>query len=211
VPHAVRLLWGPDNRQLLLNGDDVARMRQRDVARRVAVVQQDPLLPPAFTAMEAVLMGRTPYLRLLQNEGPSDYEAARRAMVVTGVWALADRRLGELSGGERQRVVVARVLAQDTPVLLLDEPTAHLDIRHQASVLGLLRALCREGKAVLAVADDLTLAGQYCDWLVVLQGGRVAACGAPQEVLRAELLHPVYGAAVDVFPHPRTGMPVGWH
>lgn len=129
-------------------------------------------------------------------------------MVATGIWALAGRRLGELSGGERQRVVVARALAQETPVLLLDEPTAHLDIGHQSSVLRLMRALCQEGKAVLAVVHDLTLAGQYCDRLVMLQSGRVAAQGAPREVLQADLLRSVYDAAVDVFPHPRTGMPV---
>ena len=120
------------------------------------------------------------------------------------------RRVDELSGGERQRVAVARALAQETPVLLLDEPTAHLDIGHQASVLGLMRALCRdEGKAVLAVVHDLTLGAAHCDRLVMLRpGGTVAAEGSAEEVLRPELLAEVYETAVDVFPHPRTGRPV---
>jgi iron complex transport system ATP-binding protein len=128
----------------------------------------------------------------------------------TETWDLASRPVGELSGGERQRVVVARALAQNTPVLLLDEPTAHLDIGHQTSVLALMRELCRnEGKAVLAVVHDLTLAAAYCDRLVLLQAeGSVAAEGKPERVLRADLLSEVYGVLVDVFPHPRTGRPV---
>jgi ABC-type cobalamin/Fe3+-siderophores transport system ATPase subunit len=155
-------------------------------------------------------MGRTPHLKLLENEGARDFQSARAAMERTGTWELADRRVDELSGGERQRVVVARALAQETPVLLLDEPTAHLDIGHQASVLGLMRALCRdEGKAVLAVVHDLTLGAAYCDRLVMLRpGGTVAAEGSAEEVLRPEFLEEVYGTAVDVFPHPRTGRPV---
>jgi iron complex transport system ATP-binding protein len=184
-------------------------MRSSELAKLMAVVPQDPALPPAFSALELVLMGRTPHLRLLQNEGPADIAAARRAMQATDTWELADRLLGELSGGERQRVVVARALAQETPVLLLDEPTTHLDIGHQASVLALVRrAAVQDGKAVLAVVHDLTLAAQYCDRLVILNGGCVVACGTPPQVLTADLLREVYGASVSVFPHPDTGRPV---
>lgn len=192
-----------------LLGSDVRALSQREIARRVAVVPQEPVLPGAFTALEAVLMGRTPYLRLLQSEGPRDMEAAREAMLRTGTWEFAQRPLGELSGGERQRVVVARALAQETPALLLDEPTAHLDIGYQAMVLGLVRELCREeGLAALAVVHDLTLAAQYCDRLLVLSRGRVAAEGDPIGVLTAELVREVYGARVTVLPHPETGRPV---
>jgi iron complex transport system ATP-binding protein len=176
----------------------------------VAVVPQEPALPLAFSALECVLMGRTPHLRLLENEGASDFEAARRAMERTETWEFAERPVGELSGGERQRVVVARALAQETPVLLLDEPTAHLDIGHQAAVLALMRELCREeGKAVLAVVHDLTLAAAYCDRLVLLApGGTVAAEGTPNEILQSDVLSAVYGTEVEVFAHPRTGRPV---
>ncbi len=190
-------------------GDAVASLRQAEIARRVAVVPQTPLVPDGFTVLEVVLMGRTPHLRLLQNEGLSDLEKARRAMRLTDTWTLAARPVGELSGGERQRVVLARALAQDTPVLLLDEPTAHLDIGHQASVLGLVRSLCRtEGKAALTVGHDLTLAAQYCDRLVMLLAGAVVAEGSPAEVLQPGLLRQVYGASVEVFPHPGSGRPV---
>jgi iron complex transport system ATP-binding protein len=196
--------------EVRLCGDEVGALPQAEVARRVAVVPQEPVLPEAFTALDCVLMGRTPHLRLLENEGARDFDAARSAMERTGTWELARRRVDELSGGERQRVVVARALAQETPVLLLDEPTAHLDIGHQASVLGLMRALCRdERKAVLAVVHDLTLGAAYCDRLVMLRpGGTVAVEGSAEEVLRPELLEAVYGTATDVFPHPRTGRPV---
>jgi iron complex transport system ATP-binding protein len=207
---AVTKVVKPASGEVLLCGDDVDSLPQAEIARRVAVVPQEPLLPEAFTALECVLMGRTPHLKLLENEGARDFDAARAAMERTGTWTLAARRVDELSGGERQRVVVARALAQETPVLLLDEPTAHLDIGHQASVLGLMRALCRdEGKAVLAVVHDLTLGAAYCDRLVMLRpGGTVAAEGSAEQILRPELLEEVYGTAVDVFPHPRTGRPV---
>jgi iron complex transport system ATP-binding protein len=190
-------------------GDEARTLSPREMARRVAVVPQEPSLPEGFTALEAVLMGRTPHLRLLQSEGTADAEAARRAMLATGTWELAGRPVGELSGGERQRAVVARALAQHTPVLLLDEPTAHLDIGHQTAVLGLMRSLCRtERKAVLAVVHDLTLAAQYGDRLVMLHQGETVAAGSAAEVLRPDILERVYGTRVNVFTHPETGRPV---
>ena len=194
---------------IAIGGRDISALRQQELARLVAVVPQEPSLPPAFTALDCVLMGRTPHLRLLQNEGFRDVEIARRAMLATDTWGLAARRLGELSGGERQRVVVARALAQETEVLMLDEPTAHLDIGHQAAVLGLVSSIARmQGKAVLAVVHDLTLAAQYCDRLVALRAGRVAAQGTADEVISPEVLRGVYGMDVRVLRHPDTGLPV---
>lgn len=208
----IRALTGgvrPWSGRVRLCGHDVASLSPREIARRAAVVEQDPALPDAFTALELVLMGRTPHLGLLQNEGSADAEAARRAMVATGVWALAVRPMRSLSGGERRRVVLARALAQEAPVLLLDEPTAHLDIGHQAAVLGLVRDLCRrQKKAALAVVHDLTLAAQYGDRLVLMAAGQVVAEGSAQEVLRPDLVGDVYGLRVHVFAHPATGKPV---
>jgi len=195
--------------RIRLHGADSTALSARDTALRVAVVPQNPHLPPAFTALELVLMGRTPHLRLLQGEGEADLRAARRAMLATETWHLAERLIGELSGGERQRVLIARALAQETPLLLLDEPTAHLDIGHQAATLRLMARLCRsEGKAVLAAVHDLTLAGQFCERLVMLHEGRVVAEGSPRDVLTPERLRQVYGASVHVLPHPLTGRPV---
>lgn len=208
----IRVVTGvirPGSGHVTIAGRDINHMRQVELARLIAVVPQEPVLPPAFTGLACVLMGRTPHLRLLQNEGASDLEAARRAMLATDTWSLTDRLLGELSGGERQRVVVARALAQETPILLLDEPTAHLDLGHQANVLDLMRRFARdESKAVLAVVHDLTLAARYCDRLVMLRGGSVVATGTPGEVLTSERLRDVYGVSVEVFPHPTTGRPV---
>lgn len=190
-------------------GDELVGLSQREISRRVAVVPQDPALPEGFAALEVVLMGRTPHLRLLQNEGPADLEAARQAMLATAVWEMAARPVGSLSGGERRRVVLARALAQDTPVLLLDEPTAHLDIGHQLAVLRLVRELCRsKGKAALAVVHDLTLAAQFGDRLVAMNGGQIVAEGTADEVLRPDLLAAVYGVRVHVLWHPDTGRPV---
>jgi iron complex transport system ATP-binding protein len=197
-----------------LDGSPVRGLSQRELALRVAVVPQNPTLPEAFTALEVVLMGRTPHLGLLQSEGRADWAAVRRALEETDAWDLAERRIGELSGGERQRVVVARALAQEAPLLLLDEPTAHLDVGHQAAVLELVQRLCRSNgvdgrpRAVLAVVHDLTLAAQYCDRLVMLSEGRLVAQGSPHEVLSPQVLSSVYRTQVVVFTHPLTGRPV---
>jgi iron complex transport system ATP-binding protein len=206
---AVSGVVAPQAGGVSLNGDDTLRLSPKEVALRVAVVPQNPQLPPAFTALELVLMGRTPHLKLLQGEGQGDLRAARRAMLATDTWELAGRRIGELSGGERQRLLVARALAQETPLLLLDEPTAHLDVGHQAATLRLMARLCRsEGKAVLAAVHDLTLAAQFCHRLVMLHQGRVIAEGAPGEVLTRERLRQIYGTSLHVLSHPVTGRPV---
>jgi iron complex transport system ATP-binding protein len=206
---AITRLVRPLGGAIHLDGKEVGCLSQRELARWAAVVPQNPHLPDTFSVLEIALMGRTPHLGLLQSEGRADLAVVRRALEQTDTWRLAGRRMGELSGGERQRVVVARALAQETPLLLLDEPTAHLDMGHQAGVLDLVRQLCRrEGKAVLAVIHDLSLAGQYCDRLVMLNEGRIVGEGEPQKVLSPRLLASVYGTKVWVFPHPVTGRPI---
>ena len=207
--HAVSGVVAPQAGEIRLDGADALRLSPRELALRAAVVPQNPQLPPAFTALELVLMGRTPHLKLLQTEGQADLRVTRQAMLATDTWELAERPLGELSGGERQRLLIARALAQETPLLLLDEPTAHLDVGHQAATLGLMARLCRsEGKAVLAAVHDLTLAAQFCYRLVMLHQGRVVAEGSPGEVLTTERLRRVYGTSLHVLSHPVTGRPV---
>mgnify|MGYP005844416359 CR=1 FL=1 len=208
----VRLISGvlrPAAGRVLVAGDDVSRLSRAEAARRIAVVPQSPHLPDSFTAWEIVLLGRTPHLRLFQSEGPRDFAAVRRAMEVCGIWELAGRRVGELSGGERQRVVIARALAQQPSLLLLDEPTSHLDINHQTSILDLIAAIGRdEGLAVVAVFHDLNLAAQYCHRLLVLRAGRVVAEGPPRAVITVENVALAYGAPVCIVSHPHNGLPV---
>ncbi len=206
--HAIAGAVKPTSGHVLLKDRDVATMRPGDLARVASVLPQEPRLPAAFSALECVVMGRTPYLGLLQTERSEDFDIVRNAMVATDTWRFAGRLMGQLSGGERQRVVLARSLAQETPVLLLDEPTAHLDVGQQAMTLALVqREARRSGKAVLAVVHDLTLAGQ-CDRVVVLSEGKVIADGPPKDVIRRELLSAVYGLDAHILLHPDTGDPV---
>jgi iron complex transport system ATP-binding protein len=201
-------LLSPASGSVRLNGYALAHWRSADLARVLAVVPQDPELPAVFTAWEMVLLGRTPYLGWMGRESERDRAIVRQAMEETGVCHLAHRLVGRLSGGERQRVVVARALAQQPRVLLLDEPTTHLDINHQVETLSLIAWLVREqGLAALAIFHDLNLAAQYCDELVLLHRGRVEARGAPAQVLTPALLKQVYGIEVVVMPHPYNGLP----
>jgi len=192
-----------------LDGTDLLRLSPVGRARRVAVVPQAAHLPEAFTVSEIVLMGRTPYLSWLGRESEADRRIALAAMERTDTADLADRPIGELSGGEQQRVLIARALAQSAPVLLLDEPTAHLDLKHQVGILGLVRGLARsEGLAVLAALHDLNLAGQFADRVALLAGGELRAVGAPDEVFTPAHLAPAYGLPVSVIPHPAYGTPL---
>ncbi len=190
-------------------GHDPYRIPAREAARLVAVVPQDLAPPFSFTALELVLMGRTPYLSRWGGGKSGDWARVREAMSAASVLHLADRPVEELSGGERRRVVLAQALAQDAPVLLLDEPTTHLDIHHVVELLRIVRILAeREGKAVLAIHHDLNVAAASCDRLVALHRGEVVAEGPPQRVVTRELLRAVYGADADVALDETTGSPV---
>ena len=179
------------------DGKSTARMTTRDLARRVAVVPQSPRLPAGFTARDVVLMGRTAHLGFFEQEGLQDYRRVAEVLAVVGAESLADRDVDEMSGGERQNVVIARALAQDAPVLLLDEPTTNLDIGHQMKVASLMKHLAGETQmAILAAIHDLTLAALYCDRLILMSDGLVLASGPPEEVLSREKIALAYG--VDV-------------
>ena len=208
----LRLIGGllrPGGGELRVAGRPLRHTPRRTLAQRVAMVAQSPILPDAFTVAELVLLGRTPYLRTLQAEGPADFAAVRRALAAAGCLELAGRRLGELSGGERQRAVLARALAQEPELLLLDEPTAHLDLGYQQELLSLLLRLNRdEGLTVLAALHDVNLAAATCPRLALLHDGRVVADGPPDVVLTPRLLKLAYGYDARVIPHPQTGHPV---
>ena len=182
-----------------LFGDEVDALGRRDVARRVAMVPQSPVIPPEMTVLEYVVIGRTPHLGYTGAPAARDVDACRAALARLDVAQLADRRLGSLSGGERQRAVLARAMAQDARLILLDEPTTALDVGAQQQVLELVADL-RESRAltVMSAMHDLTVAGQYPDRLVLIDGGREAVSGSPAEVLTEELIARHYGASVRV-------------
>ncbi|MQC18365.1 MAG: ABC transporter ATP-binding protein [Chloroflexi bacterium] len=191
-----------------IDGRDLAEYRRSDLFRTVAVVQQLPESPDTLTVRDLVLLGRHPHLGLLRRESERDHEIAREAMARAGCGVFAEREMGTLSGGERRRAFIARALAQEPRLLLLDEPTASLDADAQAQILELLRELARAGVAILVVLHDLTYAAAYCDRLVLLSRGEVVASGAPRDVVAPEHLAEVYGPHVRVFTHPETGAPV---
>jgi iron complex transport system ATP-binding protein len=189
-------------------GRDPYAMSGRELARLVAVVPQDVMPAFSFSVLEMVLMGRSPYRSGLGAGSAQDWKIAREAMVAVGVQHLADRPIEELSGGERRRVILAQALAQDAPVLLLDEPTTHLDIRHVVDLLGIVRRTADRGdRAVVAVLHDLTLAASICDRLVVLHRGSVVTEGPPGAVVTRELLRSVYEVDADVESSRVTGRP----
>ena len=188
---------------ILLGGTDIRSLRLRERARLVAYVPQQPVLPPSMTVEEYVLLGRTPHLGYLGGPGRRDREQAAAALARLDVTRFAARRLASLSGGERQRVVLARALAAEPRVLLLDEPTSMLDIGHQQQVLELVDGLRRDGGlTVLSTLHDLTTAGQYADEVVLLDSGHVAAAGPASDVLTADLVARVYAARVTVTVGP---------
>ena len=188
-----------------LEGRDLQLLTAKEVAKGLAIVPQIAPYTHGFTAMELVLMGRYPHLSRFQVEGKADNRIALDAMGMTETERFANRTLDTLSGGERQRVFVARALAQQPRILLLDEPTSNLDVLHQLMVLDLVRQLVDDGLTAVAAFHDLSMAARYCDKLVVLSGGRVIASGAPEDVLNPGLIESVFKVRAAVFPDPVTG------
>jgi iron complex transport system ATP-binding protein len=197
----------PDAGSVLLDGAPLAHLGRRARARAVALVPQDTQVPFPFSVAEVVLMGRTPHLGWLGFESAHDLAIARAALDRMGIAALADRSILALSGGERQLAIVARALAQEPKLLLLDEPTAFLDLRHRLEVLAVVRELAAAGAAALVVSHDLGIAARFCDRLVLLADARVQASGAPRSVLEPGALRAAFGIEADVLAGP-DGLPV---
>jgi iron complex transport system ATP-binding protein len=189
--------------------EDARALPRKELARRVALVPQVPLVPGNMSVREYVLLGRTPHLGYFGSESRSDHHAVDAALEQLDLEEFAQRRLDTLSGGERQRATLARALAQNAPLLLLDEPTAALDMGRQQQVLEIVdRLRAHRGLTVLSTMHDLTLAGQYADRLLLLDGGRLVAAGAADDVLTRELITEHYGAEVAVVDAPGSGFVV---
>lgn len=199
----------PDCGQVRLGGRDLRSLSPREIAQHIAYVSQDVTIELEFTVEEVVLMGRTPHLSAVGWESKHDLKVARHAMELAEVTHLAARRITELSGGERQRAMIAMALAQEADIMLLDEPTSHLDIAHQLAVLDLFKQLRSDhGRTVVAVFHDLSLAGEYCRRLILLDKGKVVAIGSTEEVLTTETLEQVYHMPVLVQKNPISGRPM---
>lgn len=205
----LRLLSGtltPDAGRVTIEGTPLASLSRRDLARRIAVVPQETHSAFDFTVLDIVLMGRYPHLGAFELEGAQDLAIARDALAATGTAAFETRRFGTLSGGEKQRVVVASALAQASDVLLLDEPTASLDLGFQFEVAGLLERLNRErGVTMVVSTHDLNLTAALCTELALIKEGRILAQGATADVLTASNVRTLYGVDADVQFHPRAG------
>jgi len=199
---------------VLLGGRPIRRLSQQDIARLVAVVPQEYVQVFPFTVAETVLMGRFPHRKPrfwnmgLGDDTENDLIRTHQAMIETDVLSLADRLVSDLSGGERQRVIIARALAQEPKILLLDEPTAFLDINHQIEICSLIGRLRAERRlTVVLVSHDLNVASQHCDRVLMLKEGKLCRIGSPGETIRPDVLRMVYGCEVVVDVHPQTGRP----
>jgi iron complex transport system ATP-binding protein len=202
-------LLKPTAGRVRLDGEAIDAVATREVSRRLALLPQSPIAPDGLRVRDLVGRGRHPHQRWFRQWSPTDEDLVEQALRMTDTWELRDRALDQLSGGQRQRAWVAMTLAQDTDLVLLDEPTTFLDLAHQVEVLDLVTRLNRErGRTVAMVLHDLNLAARYSDLVVVMKDGAVVARGTPQDVFTSDLLGDVFGLAADVLDDPRTGLPV---
>jgi iron complex transport system ATP-binding protein len=191
-----------------INGIDVSNFNTKELARQMAVVPEDTTVSFSFTVLDIVLMGRAPHLGRFELEREKDLVIARQAMRMTDTLYLEDRFIDELSSGEKQRVVIAQSLAQEPKIMLLDEPTAHLDINHEVEIFDLLKKLQAEiGMTIIIVSHDLNLAAQYCRRLILLKNGEIFKQGNPEEVITEDNIKSVYGIKVLVESNHRTKAP----
>lgn len=201
-------LLRPDSGRILLEGRDTSSLSAKKIALSVAYVPQDTVIDFEFSAIDIVMMGRSPHIGRFSTENRRDYEIACEAMELTGTFELRDKSIKGMSGGERQRVMIARALAQQPKLLLLDEPTSSLDIHHQIELLDVLKELSKNrGMAIAAAIHDLNLAMQYSDKALLLDKGSVYAIGEPENVLSRENVSKVYGIDIYIIENPLTGKP----
>jgi iron complex transport system ATP-binding protein len=202
-------LLKPTAGRVLLDGEPISSVPTREVSQRLALLPQSPIAPDGLLVRDLVGRGRHPHQRWFSQWSSTDEDVVEEALRLTDTWELRDRAIDQLSGGQRQRAWIAMTLAQDTDLVLLDEPTTFLDLAHQVEVLDLVSRLNRErGRTVAMVLHDLNLAARYSDLVVVMKDGVVVTQGAPGEVLTSELLADVFGLRADVMADPRTGLPV---
>jgi iron-siderophore transport system ATP-binding protein len=205
---ALSSLLTPRAGQVVLDGAAIGSYRAKEVARRLGLLPQTATAPEGISVADLVARGRYPHQKLLRQWTPEDENQVAAAMEATGVTALADRAVDELSGGQRQRVWMAMALAQQTNILLLDEPTTYLDIAYQIDLLDLCADLNEQGRTLVAVLHDLNQACRYATHLIAMKDGTIVAEGDPREIITAELVEDVYGLVCEVIPDPQTHTPL---
>ena len=206
----LRLICGilkPKHGIITVSGNDTCGIERKQLAKKIAFVPQETHFALNFTIEEIVMMGRFPYLRAFQRENKTDYEARDHALMYANLQEFRKRPINSLSSGERQRVVLARALAQEPAILILDEPTSHLDLHHQFAIMELLKKLNKEGMSIIAVNHDLNLASLYCERLVLLHQGKVFEQGSPKDLITEKILKQVYQTEVKVIRHPHKDVP----
>lgn len=202
-------LLSPSAGQVILDGTDITRLRTKDVARRLGLLPQSSIAPEGITVADLVTRGRFPHQTMLRQFSRGDQQAVVDAMAATGVTSIAGRPVDELSGGQRQRVWIAMVLAQQTPLILLDEPTTFLDIAHQIELLELFAELnAEQGRTIVAVLHDLNHACRFADEIIAMKAGSIVTQGNPSTVVTADLVEEVYGLRCQVIADPETGTPL---
>lgn len=194
-------ILSPVEGRILLNGKDILKLRAKERAKLMAYIPQESIYDFDFSALEVVLMGRSPHKGRFEPENAEDFKIVKNAMHLTETWSLKDNRIDNLSGGEQQRITAARVIAQETEIIILDEPVSHLDIRHQVDIL---ETFCNisDNHTIIAVMHDLNIAAIYSDYMVMLDEGQLAAVGTPHEVMTKEIIKKVYGANVYLIEDP---------
>jgi len=196
----------PQKGTIFIGDENIYKMKTVDVAKQMAVVPQSTPVSFDFTALEVVLMGRNPHMARFKMEGKKDLDIAKNSMQLTRTWEFADRPVNELSGGESQRVIIARALTQEPQILLLDEPTTHLDISNQLEIMDLIKHLCETKKLlIVAVFHDFNLAARYCDSIILLNDGKIVAIGKMNDTLTSENVKKVFNVDTIVKKHPITG------
>lgn len=206
----LRLMAGllcPEKGDILIFNRGIKDIPRREMAKIIGFVPQESFFAFDFSVLEAVLMGRNPYLGRLERPKDSDYEKAYKALRFTRSFYLKDKSINQISSGERQRVVLARALAQESKILLLDEVTSHLDITHQAVVLSILKELKKQGVTIVFLSHDINLASLYCDRILLLNKGEIVACDIPEKVISLDLIKKVYSVTPHITPHPETSTP----
>jgi len=201
-------ILNPERGEIILGGKSISKMSSKEIAQNIAVVPQSTNIEFNFSALDIVLMGRNPYKKRFQSEDLEDYRIVKETMELTDTWNLRNRIINELSGGERQRVIIARALAQEPKIILLDEPTSYLDIQHQIDILDLLKRLNREeGLTVITVLHDINLAARYSDYMLLLKNGKIIRDGTAEEVITLDNLKKTYEIDMVITKNPYTNTP----